>query len=350
MIKYYDGTKLLSLMDINGNKPEIYISTSNRTAGKTTYFNRYVVRRFLKYNEKFMLIYRFTADLSGIADRFFKNIRELFFPNYIMSSQKDPSGAFHNLWIQANGQEPMHCGYAVALNAADKIKQNSHLMSDTARMLFDEFQSETNHYCDREIDKLQSVHTSIARGGNEFVRYVPLFMISNMVSLINPYFVALGISDRLRSDTKFLRGPGWVLEQGFNRDAASALSGSGFMQSFGESKYLKYATQNTYLNDNLSFIDKPEGRGKYLATVAYNDNYYAIRSFATKGIIYCDTAVDKTFPTKLALTTQDHQINYVMLRSSEVLIQSLRWYFEHGCFRFKNLQCKECILRLVSYY
>lgn len=27
---YYDGTKLLSLTDISGNKPEIYISTSNR--------------------------------------------------------------------------------------------------------------------------------------------------------------------------------------------------------------------------------------------------------------------------------------------------------------------------------
>ena len=43
--KYYDGTKLLSLNDIDGNRPEIYICTSNRSAGKTTWFNRYVVRR-----------------------------------------------------------------------------------------------------------------------------------------------------------------------------------------------------------------------------------------------------------------------------------------------------------------
>ena len=37
MGKYYDGTKLLSLQDINGNKPEIYMCTSNRSAGKTTF-------------------------------------------------------------------------------------------------------------------------------------------------------------------------------------------------------------------------------------------------------------------------------------------------------------------------
>ena len=40
--KYYDGTKLLSMTDLNGKKPEIFICTSNRTAGKTTYFSRYL--------------------------------------------------------------------------------------------------------------------------------------------------------------------------------------------------------------------------------------------------------------------------------------------------------------------
>ena len=45
---YYDGTKLLSLKDIDGNQPEIYLCTTNRTGGKTTYFSRLLVNRFLK--------------------------------------------------------------------------------------------------------------------------------------------------------------------------------------------------------------------------------------------------------------------------------------------------------------
>ena len=40
MGQYYDGTKLLSLKDRNGKVPEIYMCTTNRTGGKTTYFNR----------------------------------------------------------------------------------------------------------------------------------------------------------------------------------------------------------------------------------------------------------------------------------------------------------------------
>ena len=34
--KYYDGTKLLSMKDLDGNKPEVYMVTTNRTGGKTT--------------------------------------------------------------------------------------------------------------------------------------------------------------------------------------------------------------------------------------------------------------------------------------------------------------------------
>ena len=47
---YYDGTKLLSLNDLNGKRPEIYIVTTNRTGGKTTYFGRMFINRFLNHN------------------------------------------------------------------------------------------------------------------------------------------------------------------------------------------------------------------------------------------------------------------------------------------------------------
>ena len=53
---YYDGTKLLSMKDINGNTPEIFMVTSNRTAGKTTYFGRMLVNRYLKSGAKFILL------------------------------------------------------------------------------------------------------------------------------------------------------------------------------------------------------------------------------------------------------------------------------------------------------
>ena len=341
---YYDGTKLLSMSDINGNKPEIYICTSNRTGGKTTYWNRYAVNRFIKRGEKFMLIYRFNYELTNVNERFFKDINTLFFPEYNMTAKTSMTNAYVELFLN---EHP--CGYAVALNASENVKKMSHVFTDVATMLFDEFQSETNKYCSQEVEKLMSIHTSVARGQGKQARYVPVIMISNPVSLINPYYTALGISSRLRSDTKFLKGDGWVLEQGFIQSASEAQLTSGFNRAFASQKYLAYSAMNVYLNDSTAFVETVTGNNRYLCTLKYKGKNFAVRSYPDKGILYVDNSADLTFPVKIAVTTDDHAINYVMLANNALMILNMRNLFEKGCFRFKDLQCKECLMTAVSY-
>lgn len=341
---FYDGTKLLSMNDIDNNKPEIYICTSNRSAGKTTYFNRLCVNRFKKNNDKFCLLYRYNYELDNCADKFFKEINTLFFPEDTMTSKRKSNGIYHELYLDKES-----CGYAVTLNNADQLKKLSHFFKDVKLMLFDEFQSETNHYCADEVTKFRSVHTSIARGGGKMVRYLPVILVSNPVSLINPYYTKMGISGRLKDNTKFLRGKGFVLEQGYNESASQAQITSAFNSAFGNDEYMQYTSQAVYLNDNQSFIERPQGIGRYLATIRYNNNDYGLREFANEGIIYCDDKPDSSFKTKLAVTTEDHNINYVMLKTNEMFVNIMRFYFEKGCFRFKNLSCKDAVLTAISY-
>lgn len=344
MGNYYDGTKLLSLTDINGNKPEIYMCTTNRTGGKTTYFGRLVVNRFLDKREKFGLLYRYNYELDDCAEKFFKDIGELFFHGYTMTSKKRAKGIYHELYL--NG-EP--CGYAVSINSADQVKKNSHFFSDVKRLIFDEFQSESNTYCPNEIKKFISVHTSMARGQGEQNRYLPVYMLSNPVSIINPYYVELGISSRLTDETRFLRGDGFVLEQGFVESAADAQKSSGFNKAFARNSYVAYSSESVYLNDNKAFVDRPQGVGRYMATLKYNGQTYGIREFADAGVIYCDDRADETYPLKITVTTDDHELNYVMLKRNDLFLFNLRYYFERGCFRFKDLRCKEAVLKSLSY-
>ena len=139
--KYYDGTKLLSLMDLNGEKPEIYLCTTNRTGGKTTYFGRLCVNRFLDKGEKFGLIYRYNYELDDVVDKFFKDLGTLFFKGHTMTSKRRASGIFHELFLDEKS-----CGYALSLNSADQIKKYSHLFSDISRLMMDEFQSKICTY------------------------------------------------------------------------------------------------------------------------------------------------------------------------------------------------------------
>lgn len=287
MSKYYDGTKLLSLKDLDGQRPEIYMVTTNRTGGKTTYFGRYSVRRFLNFNEKFALLYRFNYELDNVSDKFFKDLKTLFFPSMEMTSKRRAHGIFHELYL-----DDRSCGYAITLNSADQLKKYSHLFSDVDRILFDEFQSETNHYCDKEVKKFQSIHTSIARGQGEQTRYVPVYMMSNPVTLLNPYYSAMKIGSRLQSNTKFLRGTGWVLEQGYVDSAEKAMKQSGFAKAFAEDDYMKYSTEAVYLNDNYSFVETMQGKCKYVCTLRYMGKEYGIKEFVEK--VWCMSMTSRT--------------------------------------------------------
>lgn len=341
---YYDGTKLLSLKDIDGHDPEIYMCTSNRTAGKTTFFSRWFVRRFLNNKEKFMLLYRFNYELEDVANQFFKDIKGLWFDGHEMESKARARGIYHDLYLDGES-----CGYACALNNADSIKKRSHLFSDVRRMLFDEFQSETNHYCNDEIRKFQSVHTSVARGQGEQVRHVPVYMLGNTVSIINPYYTQMGVTTRIRHDTKFLRGKGYVLEQGYNKGASEAQLSSGFARAFSQSGYTAYSAQAVYLNDSTAFIDKPSGRPRYIATLKFRSHDYSILEYAHEGIMYVSRKADSNFPYRITVTTDDHNINYVMLMKNDVLFTSMRTLFNRGAFRFQDMQCKDALMCALSY-
>lgn len=343
---YYNGAKLLSMKDARGQDPEIYICTSNRTAGKTTFFNRKLINGFKKKGRKFAVLYRYISELEDCSNKFFKDISGLFFPGDTLTSKGRAKGVYHELFLNDKA-----CGFALALNAADKIKRYSHLFSDVGEMMLDEFQSESNDYCPNEIQKFRSIHTSIARGQGSMVRRVPVYLVGNPVSIINPYYVAMGISDRLTSHVHYLRGNGYVLEQGKNDAATAAQKQSAFNLAFsqGDDEYGAYSAEGVYLNDNLAFIERPEGQPRYICTLRYLSADYGLKEYTNKGIIYCDDRYDKYFPVRISVTTEDHQINYVMLRRNDLFLSHLRTLFQHGCFRFKNLRCKEAVLRALTF-
>ena len=340
--EYYDGAKLLSLKDLNGKQPEMYISCTNRSAGKTTYFGRLLVNRFKKYKSKFLLLYRYKYELEDCADKFFSDIKKLFFPEDVMTSNSRGGGAFKELMLNE-----VTCGYAISINSADLIKKYSHFFNTVECMLFDEFQSETDSYCANEINKFISIHTSIARGNGQQSRYVPVYMLSNNVDILNPYYTALGITKMLTPQTKFLRGNGWVLEKTVNDYASERQKNSAFIGAFNNN-YTKYITSGDYLISDSAFIDTPKGGNRYICTIRYNGTDYGLREYYDDGIYYCDTSFDKSCKRRIAVTTQDMKINYVMLQQHQLLIIMLKNAFQRGLFRFKNAECKNAILSMLE--
>ena len=174
-------------------------------------------------------------------------------------------------------------------------------------------------------------------------------MLGNFVSLLNPYYTALNVSHKIQESTKYLRGDGFVIEQGFYDNVAEQQKNSAFNRAFAGSSYTKFASEKIYLNDNKTFIAKPTGNNRYIITIKQNGNFYGLREYFDEHIIYCSKSYDETFKTVICTDVNDHDINYLMLKNNDLFLQTLRNYFEFGCLRFQNLECKEVIFNLLKY-
>ena len=341
---FYDGTKLLNKKDLNGKEPENVFCIGNRTAGKTFFFSKYIFKRFLDFDEKFLLIYRNNYELYEVSEKFFGDLQKNVFPNISMFQKTMVRDKIVNLYIEENGEQK-HCGYAVSLNSFNAVKKYSHFLNDVKIMFFDEFQSEDNYYLPDELKKFLSIHTSLAREYGKQRRFLKTIFVSNAVTLINPYFSASDIPERLRNNTKFLRGHGYVLE--FCKIKIEGIEDSGVFQTF-DSDYLNYATENVYLNDDVSNITKrPTERNKYLCSFMYKNKEYAIRKY--NDCVYVDNSVDKSNPLKFAADNKNIKNGYISKSLRPEIIQFLRNYYLNNNFRFKNLDSKVALIRFLCY-
>lgn len=344
MGKYYDGTKLLSMLDLHNEKPEIYISTSNRSAGKTTFFTKMIVNRFIRKHEKFIILYRYKYETRNCSDKIFSGVKDLFFKDYTMTEKTMCNGCYRELFLAKNDETPLSCGYAISINCADILKKYSHLLSDATSILFDEFQTENDCYCDNEIQKFISLHNSLARGSGKQSKYLPVYMLSNTVNLCNPYYMELGVTERLYKDTKYLRGCGWVVEQCYNTSASEALKQSTFNRAFSMNKYLNYSMNGSYLLEDKSFIEKPSGNSRYFCTLLLRDQKVSIYQYET--FYYCSNICPKNGSINIACDLASFNIhNQSKLRYNISIFKDV---FVSGNMRFQNQSVKNIFLQCVK--
>lgn len=340
---YYDNNKLLTLKDINGKKPEIFICDGNRTAGKSYAFKSTLLRNWFKKGEQFALIVRNQTECKGYYEPFWSDIGVDKYPEKICSEKPVAKGTFYQVLIDG-----LVAGFVLPISAARKLKRFSAMFINVTTMFFDEYQDEDSMYLVKELQKLQSIHTSIARGHGKQTRYVALYMCSNTISLLNPYYSAFGIHKRLRNNTKFLRGDGWVFEKTLNEHAKEAFQSSAFNRAFANATdYFSSASENVYLNDNLSLIEKPEGDFSYIATIKYNGEMFNIRQYSN--YVYISEGCDITFPLKIAYKPLDIDGDgFWLCNKNAPITRRISQFFESGLLRFDSLKSKNMLFDILT--
>lgn len=338
---FYSEKPLLNKKDINGLRPEVLLSTGNRSTGKTTAWTRRFIEEFLDHKAKTAYLYRYAGELKQISSKIFSEVVSLFFKglDYADAPLVDNAG----VEIFLDGQP---AGYAIAINAAEKIKKNSHLMNDVEAIYFDEFISESMQYVPGEFEKFASIHTSLARGEGKHVRFLPTIMCGNVSSVINPYFVELDIATKIGPHTRWYQGDGFVLEQNHNKAAAKALQQSAFGRAFKNSEYMRHASKNFYLNDKSNFISVPKRNGQYILTLKHQGKYYAVRNLEREGLWYISGGADRGFPIRLAVLYEDCDPQFTMANYATYK-QIFYQRFAEGTIRFSDILAQNAAYDMI---
>lgn len=340
---YYNPCKILGEKDQDGDEPGIVIVCGNRSAGKTTGFLLCALMLWCKYKMKFILIYRYSYEIGSANEIFYDILAQYPIFGKEMTTKPQAKGLFYNILLDG-----ISCGFSISLNNVDGLKKYSPIFKDCYFCVMDEMSTESGKYLTKELDKLQSILISVSRGGGKQSKEMKLCLLSNRISLVNPYFIGFGIYKKIKKDTKILHGSGYVAEFNYTESSSNAINENKLLKAFKESNYLKSMTSDIYLLDDSIFIQKPTGKSKYIFTFIFNGEKFGVWNYFEENYIYVTTKINNDFPIVIALKPSDHNQNTLMLNKYDYLFQNIKNAYEKGFLRFNDLKAKNAIIEILG--
>lgn len=347
MARYPDFIgKALSMTDRNGDKPEIVIVVSNRGGGKTYPASRVMMDEiFLQNRRKFALLCRTKNELCGVAEPIFKPYLRDHLPGCSVVEKLDRCRCFSRIFLVDKEGKSDLCGYTLALNGVEGVKKASGEFIEVDMMFMDEFQG--SRYLPDEVGKLIDIHMSVTRGdSDEMVRFVPVLLCSNALSIANPYFSALSITSKIQANTNVYRGDGVVLLRFVNREVAVAQETSPFNRAFKKHPRMVSNIDNTWLNDDYTCVGKPKdaGRTMYMCTVVAGDKRFGVRGYSKDDCYSISRSVDETSKLVFGLGESGENLPVIMTSAT---FQTLKRALLLGKLWFSDLECKRMFVEYL---
>lgn len=348
--KYYNGEKLLNEKDKNGNIAGIYLSNTNRSAGKTTYFQLFLLNQFLDNGKQFINICRNKYEIEDI-ETMFEFVLDNYFPDVVMTTKMYVKNLVVGIYLNNK-----LAGYAICLKDANKLKKYSAIFAGVEYGIMDELQPEDGHYIRNETDLMESIIKTVSRGNGSQVRNVTWIYLSNNINIMNPYFLKLGIykyiPDKMQiveDKPLYIKGEGYVAEFAFNKSAAKQAANNGALKAFSNgSDIMSLSNTAEFMIKSNAFIESPKGKLKYLFTLKYKSKMFGVRYSEKTGKVYVTQSYDPSFKLICALTASDHDELTIQLRTNTFYMARLRDSYVVGNMRFSDLTVKNTIIELLG--
>lgn len=320
----------------------VNIITSLRTDGKTT--GTYVY--MLKNGIEFALLFRTLGECKDCHLIFENAYRILGLPPEKLFTKKIAE-SFYCVFHE-DGRVLCWC---LPIDNAEKIKKKSDIFNKVQFLILDEYQSLTGKYCKNEIGKVMNIQTSIARGYGEYSRNVPLILLGNFITALNPWSIEYGLTDMRMANAKkeyiFIEKENVLAVNHFNIEASKAILANETVSSLGGSREIKSAL-GEYMYDGNAFIypKVKSKKFKYIATIITDNAVIGLRHYGT--FLHCGSP-DMSFTKVVYTPVKDKQTDDILLLTPYCFpAKLLKTFYSNSSLYFKSFTEKNEILKILT--
>ena len=334
---FYNPNKMLSYNSF------LSFIVGARGVGKSYALAKYCIQRFIKTGEQFVYVRRFNSELDTAFPKFFDNFKTNgeFKEHTFVCKKIDKLNTF----IIDNKV----AGFAVAITTATILKSTSFPL--VKNIIFDEFIIEKGnyHYLKNEPSKFLDLIETIAR-----LRDVRVFLLSNAVTITNPYFeyfhLQLGYKSEFKVCKRDKNGEPLILVQYITNEAyADEKANTRFGQLTQNTTYGDYAIKNKWYLDDTKFVEKRTGNTYCVSTFVVNGISYGLWFDRKSGLRYLSMAYDPTNPCRFAIDDKSHNLDTVLesARKNTWFMMAVKLY-KIGLLRFESIEIKNKFAHLIE--
>lgn len=329
--------------DITGKKAGTVIITTNRSGGKTTSMLNAAIDYYIDTERCVLMIFRNKSDIKDV-DRMFSDV---------LTRRNDVREITVNHICENLVSEILMDGevfsYAVCLKDTDRLKKYSSIFYKVDYAILDEYQSEEGNYLPKEVYNIVSLIMTISRGGGFAARSIQLFLLGNNYSLLNPYLVEFGITNRYRKGMKRIKGIGFCAYFVQIDIAKEQMEQNLALDAFRETKAYKYATESDFwLADNDNLIGKPKGKTYYLCTLKLDSKEFGLWDCINEGYICLTNRTIDNYRHIYCLSGDGSGNGVRLMKRSSSIWKIIQSSYDEGMIRFENLECKSVMLQFLS--
>ena len=283
-----------------------------RGGGKTFNTLLHAIKRFEKTGEQFIYLRRRGVDLDDACHRkeggdLFSDIRHHgYFKGVDLKVVADKSGGYNFYY------NDKIMGYGKALSTA----RRSTSLPKVKLIIFDEFLIDDRNRHDRYLNSgnemflFNNFYETVARG-----RDIPVFFLGNAFSMVNPYFIELGIRIDNPEENKIYKGKSWTLVFWRDEEYIKKREQTQFYQATKGTAFSEHAFGNRFYLDRTDFVKKRPKDSEHQFSLVYLGKTYGVWVDWEKGEYYVSTKGANTSREKtISLSLADNKPNNVSIR------------------------------------